>query len=161
MSHTRAVLLLLSDSFGSRPRLNNWCNKKLSPLRAAKHRLRGRSILPRASMFSVSTKTSDIIGSSTSFKCCPPRKKKAHSALHVKSLFWVYKILSKTWDTISYKVLDFYMLKGLVVIRLYKVYRPEGDYSWLWSHLQHWTEQYSGMLYGSAVVVGSTFWSAQ
>lgn len=68
--HTRAVLLLLSDSFGSRPRLSNWFNSKSSPLSVAKHKLRGRSILPRASMCSVSSKTPSIIGSFCSFKCC-------------------------------------------------------------------------------------------
>lgn len=69
-SHTRAVLPLLSDSFGSRPRFNKWCNNKSSPLSAAKQRVRGRSILPRANMFSVSKRTPSIIGSLESFKCC-------------------------------------------------------------------------------------------
>ena len=68
--HTNAVLPLLSDSFGSKPRFNNWCNNKSSPLSVAKHRLRGRSILPRASLFSVSNKTPSITGSFVSFKCC-------------------------------------------------------------------------------------------
>ena len=77
ISLTRAVLPLLSDSFGSRPRFNNWCNNKSSPLSAAKHRLRGRSILPRASMFSVSNKTPFIMGSSRSFRCCSTNKETA------------------------------------------------------------------------------------
>lgn len=92
---TRAVRPLLSVSFGSKPRLSSWCNNKLSPLTAAKHRVRGRSILPRASIFSVSAKTPSITGFFSSFKYCIRRRKDQRSTKNSNCC----KYNSNKWET--------------------------------------------------------------
>ena len=67
---TNAVRPPLSVSFGSEPRLSNCCNSRSSSLVVAKHKLRGKHILPQDSKCSVSVRISSISGSLKSFKCC-------------------------------------------------------------------------------------------
>lgn len=112
---TSAVRPLLSNSFGSEPRLSNWCNSRPSPLTAAKDRLRGKSILPRANFCSVSVKMPSIIGSPKSFKCYINHQYR----LSMTKLMNEEK--KDKWTSNC--------------LRNYNI--PEEDCSWLLSHPQH------------------------
>ena len=107
---TNAVLPLLSDSFGSNPRFNNRCNNKSSFLSVAKHKLRGKSILPWASIFSVSNKTPSMIGSFCSFKCCSSNKEE-FNLLHVTLSFGLRVCLLSQGVTETKLVLPTYARK--------------------------------------------------
>jgi len=85
---TSAVFPLLSNSFGSEPLLSKRCNNRSSFLVTAKHVVMGMSILPRASMASVSAKITSIPGYLDSCKCCESKYSTCHKVLVMKKMLY-------------------------------------------------------------------------